>query len=164
MLYLYTYLGNYRLLKHRPVVGEPPARHDIVREWVAGTTSVSRVEKAHAVVIVVAPERRFGGQENDGQLVPCDRKLEQGQGERYPKLPPSEIAQSFLHRVSDFGDGRRLFVIIVFLIIVTDVQMGFFRIFCHCNRSLVTLIKTHIFGDRVLLNISVDGGKDLTHP
>lgn len=149
-------------MKHGPIVGETPARHDVVGERVAGTASVGRVEKAHAVVIIVAPERRFGGQENDGQLVPGDRKLEQRQGECYPKLPPSEIAQSLLHGVAHFGGCRSLFIVIVILITVTDVQMCFFRIFCHCNRISVSLIKAQIFGKWVLLEISVDGDGDLT--
>lgn len=86
------YLSDYGLLKHRPIVNESPTWYDIMRERIVGTASVGSVEKALAIVVVITPERRFGGQEYNGQLMPGDWKLEQRQGERNPKLPPSEIA------------------------------------------------------------------------
>jgi len=123
-------------LKHGPVVDEPLAWHNVVRERVVGTASVGRVEKARAAVVDVrATKRRFSGQKYDGQLVPGDRELQQGQCERYPKLPPAEIAQSRLHRIAGVFGGGRLPVVIVFLVATADIRMWFFRIVCHWNNN-----------------------------
>lgn len=131
-------------MEYGPVVGEPLTRHDGVRDRVAGATLVGggdgRVDEkrrdAAAAVVVCATERRPGRQEDDGQLVPGDRELEQRQRERYPKLPPTEIAQGLLHRVVGFvcgGNWSLVDVRIAFFVTAARVQMLLFRVVCHCG-------------------------------
>lgn len=107
-----THLGDDGLLEHGPVVGESPARDDVAGSRVAATAPVGGgdVPRDAVHVGVVAPERRAGRQEYDGQLVPGDRELEQRQRERYPKLPPAELAQRLLHRV---GGDRSIVVAVI---------------------------------------------------
>lgn len=110
-----THLGDDGLLEHGPVVGESPARDDVAGSQVAATAPVGGgdVPRDAVHVGVVAPERRAGRQEYDGQLVPSDREFEQGQRERYPKLPPTEFAQRLLHRVGGGGGDRSIAVAVL---------------------------------------------------
>jgi len=70
-----AYLGDYGLLEHGPVVGEPLTWHNGLRERVPATAFVGRVEKGRAVGDIRTPVRRLGSQEYDCQLVPGDWEL-----------------------------------------------------------------------------------------
>jgi len=76
------------------------ARCHFVRDRVERTASVGHVKQRCRPVADVALKRRSGGQKYNRQLVPGDRKLQQGQGERDPKLPPTEVSQCRLHRIT----------------------------------------------------------------
>lgn len=94
------YLGDYGLLEHGPVVNELMAWCLFVRNRVEGIASVGHVEQCCRPVTDVALKRRSGGQKYNRQLVPGDRKLQQGQSERNPKLPPTEVTQCRLHGIA----------------------------------------------------------------